>query len=69
VPRSRLDGFVEANGYVSMEADDFTGVVDTRSVSWKRIPDIGRTGSGMEPFPVTASARGQAAAARGWSTS
>jgi hypothetical protein len=23
-------------------------------VFWKRIPDIGRTGSGMEPFPVTA---------------
>jgi hypothetical protein len=54
VPRSRLRGFVEANGYVSMEAAHATRVVDSPSVGWKRIPDIGRTGDGMEPFPVTA---------------
>jgi hypothetical protein len=51
---SSLRGFVEANGYVSMEAEHFTSVVNSDSVFWKRIPDIGRTGSGMEPFPVTA---------------
>jgi glycosyl hydrolase family 115 (putative glucuronidase)/glycosyl hydrolase family 115 len=57
VSHSRLRGFVEANGYVSMEADHFTSVVNSDSVFWKRIPDIGRTGSGMEPFPVTASSQ------------
>jgi hypothetical protein len=54
VARSHVQGFVEANGYVSIEADHFTNAVGGPSVRWKRIPDIGRTGSGMEPFPVTA---------------
>jgi hypothetical protein len=56
-PRSQRGGFVEANGYVSMRAEHFTGVVNGPGTSWERIPDIGRTGSGMEPFPVTAASR------------
>lgn len=51
---SHLGGFVEANGYVSIEADHHSRAVDGGGVSWQRIPDIGRTGAGMEPFPVTA---------------
>ncbi|MEV0580326.1 glycosyl hydrolase 115 family protein [Streptomyces sp. NPDC050392] len=54
VSRSRLDGFVEANGYVSIEADHYSRAVGAHGISWQRIPDIGRTGAGMEPFPVTA---------------
>ncbi|MFJ6672800.1 glycosyl hydrolase 115 family protein [Actinosynnema sp. NPDC091369] len=50
-------GFVEANGYVSIEAAHATRVVDGDGVRWKRIPDLGRTGDGMEPFPVTAPSR------------
>jgi hypothetical protein len=53
-PRSGLAGFIEANGYVSMEADHYAKAVRAGSVSWSRIPDIGRTGSGMTPAPVTA---------------
>ncbi|MEV6263463.1 glycosyl hydrolase 115 family protein [Streptomyces sp. NPDC051784] len=53
--RSRLQGFVEANGYVSVEADHFHRAVGRDGISWRRIPGIGRTGAGMEPFPVTAS--------------
>ncbi|MBB5801394.1 hypothetical protein F4560_001162 [Saccharothrix ecbatanensis] len=48
------DGFVEANGYVSIEADHYTQAVNANGVSWSHIPDIGRTGSGMQPNPVTA---------------
>jgi hypothetical protein len=55
VPHSRLAGFIEANGYVSIEADHYSNAVGSGSVSWSRIPDIGRTGSGMTPAPVTAS--------------
>ncbi|NLW48513.1 MAG: glycosyl hydrolase [Firmicutes bacterium] len=51
----QLEGFVESNGYISMEADHYTRMVNTREIYWKRIPDIGRTGSGMTPFPVDAS--------------
>jgi hypothetical protein len=50
----QMNGFIESNGYVSMEADHYTRMVNTSSIQWKRIPDIGRTGSGMTPFPVTA---------------
>lgn len=50
----RPTGFVEANGYVSMEADHYTRSVAAGGVAWRRVPDIGRTGAGMEPFPVTA---------------
>ncbi len=46
-------GFVEANGYASMQADHATRVVG----DWQRIPDIGRDGAGMRPDPVTAPRR------------
>ncbi|MEU7019958.1 glycosyl hydrolase 115 family protein [Streptomyces sp. NPDC046203] len=57
LPRRRLDGFVEARGHVSIEADHYTRALGGGGVSWRRIPGIGRTGAGMEPFPVTASRR------------
>ncbi|MFE9747739.1 glycosyl hydrolase 115 family protein [Saccharothrix saharensis] len=50
-------GFVEANGYVAIEAAHATRVVDGDGVRWRRIPDLGRTGDGMQPFPVTAPSR------------
>jgi hypothetical protein len=56
-PRAQLRGFVEANGYVSMEAEHYSRNVARDGIAWTRIPDIGRTDSGMEPFPVTASSR------------
>ncbi len=51
---SSLSGFVEAGGYVAMAADHATRVVGSGGVSWLRLPGIGRTGAGMEPWPVTA---------------
>lgn len=52
--RRRRGDFVEANGYVAMDAAHFSRAVGRSGIRWKRIPDIGRNGSGMEPFPVTA---------------
>jgi hypothetical protein len=53
--RGQVAGFVEANGYVSMEAAHFTGIAGNGGVAhWQRIPGIGRTGAGMAPFPATA---------------
>ena len=57
VSRHDLRGFVEANGCVSMNAADYTRAVNSNGVTWTRIPDIGRTDSGVEPFPVTASSQ------------
>jgi Gylcosyl hydrolase family 115 C-terminal domain len=62
--QTALSGFVEANGYVSMEADHFTRAVTSGAVSWLRIPDIGRTGAGMTPSPVTAPSQTQGAGPR-----
>ncbi|WP_230568239.1 glycosyl hydrolase 115 family protein [Saccharothrix luteola] len=53
-PAAPQEGFVEANGYVSIEADHYTRAVDGNGVSWSHLPGIGRTGSGMRPSPVTA---------------
>jgi hypothetical protein len=52
----RVAGFVEANGYVSMEAAHATRISDGNGglANWLRIPGIGRTGDGMTPTPATA---------------
>ncbi len=48
-------GFVESNGYISIEAGHFTKTINKPEVRWQLIPGIGRTGSGMTVTPVTAS--------------
>jgi len=50
-------GFVESNGYVSIEADHYSETVGAGAVTWQRIPNLGRTGSAMTPLPVTAKAQ------------
>ena len=52
--RDLLDGFVESNGYVSIEAEHYTKKIDTDTARWEKIPDYGRTLSAMSIFPVTA---------------
>ncbi len=52
-PEKTLKGFVESNGYVSIEAEHFTKKVITGNIDWLIIPDFGRTLSGVTPVPVT----------------
>ena len=52
--KNSYKGFVETNGYVSMEASHYTRAVNKHPVHWQMIPGIGRTGSGMTIMPVTA---------------
>jgi hypothetical protein len=52
--KETVDGFVESRGYVSMESEHYTSMVNSANVSWQRIPDLGRTLSGMTVVPVTA---------------
>lgn len=52
--RETLDGFVESNGYVSIEAEHYTGKIDTPEARWEKIPEYGHTLSAMSIFPVTA---------------
>jgi hypothetical protein len=46
--------FFEQDGYVSIDAAHFTKAVNTNGITWKVLPDLGRTGSSISPFPVTA---------------
>ncbi|WP_439380090.1 glycosyl hydrolase 115 family protein [Amycolatopsis lexingtonensis] len=52
-------GFVEAGGYVSVEAPHCSANVGAGPVSWRRVPDLG-----MTPFPVTAGSVAPGAGAR-----
>ncbi len=58
VPGSRLPNraraFGERDKFVSVEADHFTRAVNGNGITWKILPDHGRTGSAVTPFPVTA---------------
>lgn len=51
--RESLEGFVEAEGYVSMDAEHYTRKIDTASARWEEIKDYGRTGSSMAVVPDT----------------
>jgi hypothetical protein len=53
----QLEGFIEGDGYVSMEAEHYTRAVESGDIRWQCIPEMGRTLSGMTPFPVTAGRR------------
>ncbi|MFI5585346.1 glycosyl hydrolase 115 family protein [Amycolatopsis sp. NPDC051758] len=64
VPPSWRRGFVEAGGYVSVEAEHCSANVGSSGTTWRRIPDLGRTGAGMTPFPVTAPSRAAGAGPR-----
>lgn len=59
--RDAVQGFVEADGYVSMEAEHHTRAVNRDPITWQRIPGLGRTLSAMTPFPVTAESQTPAA--------
>ena len=52
--RASLQGFIETDKYISMEAEHYTKRVDTISARWEEIEDYGRTSSSMTIFPVTA---------------
>jgi hypothetical protein len=55
--REALDGFVEANHYVSIDAAHFTGKTEAGGARWVTLPDYGETLSAMTVFPVTAASR------------
>ena len=48
-----IKGFIESNGYISIEAENFSKAIKSSSVDWLVIPDFGRTLSGVTPVPVT----------------
>ena len=45
--------FAESNGYVSIEAEHYSEIQNTSELSWKVIPNLGKTLSAITTFPVT----------------
>jgi hypothetical protein len=52
--RTSVKGFVEADGYVSIEAEHYSRNIDAGAATWEKIPDYGRTLSAMTVLPVAA---------------
>lgn len=52
--RDSLQGFVETNGYVSMDAIHYSKRDASNGVEWKEVPWYGRELSSMMPMPDTA---------------
>jgi hypothetical protein len=48
-----IKGFVEAEGYVSIEAEHYTSINNTTDRKWEKIEDYGRTQSGMRATTFT----------------
>ena len=48
-------GFVESNGYVAIEAEHFSRLVNKGEAEWQKVPGLGRTLSAMMPVPVNSS--------------
>ena len=49
-----VNGFVESNGFISIEAEHYTKAIDADPIQWLVIPNLSRTLSGVTPMPVTA---------------
>ena len=49
--------FYEQDKYVSINADHFSKAINSNGIQWKILPNLGRTGSSVTPFPVTAKAQ------------
>jgi hypothetical protein len=48
-----FNGFIESNGFISIEAENYSRAVDSDRIRWLRIPDLGRTKSALTAVPVT----------------
>ena len=55
--RSDVTGFVEHDGYVSIEAPHADRAVGRGEIEWQVIPGLGRTHSAVTPLPTTADAQ------------
>lgn len=49
-----LNGFVESNGVVSIEAENYTTKTEKAGARWQIIKGLGRTGNSVSIFPTTA---------------
>jgi len=48
-----VKGFVESNGYISIEAEHYSRKINRKQAEWNIIEGLGRTGSSVTVLPVT----------------
>lgn len=48
---SKKPVFQEKNGYVSIEAENYSAINNSKNIHWEVIPDFGKTKSGITTFP------------------
>jgi len=48
------NSFYELDSCISIEANHFTSAFNSKNITWKILPDLGKTGSAITTFPVTA---------------
>lgn len=53
LPQKKEKIFVEKDGYVSIEAENYVTLNNGKEVSWITIPNLGKTQSGVTTTPVT----------------
>jgi hypothetical protein len=54
MPPRAFEGFIEGDGHVAIEAPHFSRAIGEGEVTWRVLPDFGRTLGGVTSFPVTA---------------
>jgi hypothetical protein len=59
---ANLRGFVETDGYVSIEAEHYSKINAAGGARWEKIDDFGRTLSAMSVFPVDSASKDAGAA-------
>src|SRR5687768_16969878 len=53
--RNDLEGYVESNGYVAIEAENFTQKVDRGGAEWRVFKQLGRSGDSVKVLPDVSS--------------
>ncbi|MEJ4088923.1 glycosyl hydrolase 115 family protein [Galbibacter orientalis] len=53
--QNKITGFIENDGYISMEAKNYTRSKTMEDFEWITVPNLGKTSSGVTTFPVTKS--------------
>ena len=48
---SKVNGFIESNGYISIEAQNYSKAINSDPVKWTTIPNLGKTESGVTLKP------------------
>lgn len=55
--RDTISGYVENNGAIAIDAENYSRKVETNGIHWNTIASLSRTGSGVSPMPVTTKAQ------------